>query len=145
MAQKRKTSPQRRKTSARKEAKVKNTDDTVNGLSGFVRENYLIGLDTAHSVLEENKRLVDAQFEQLGKIQREYTTRMKSFFGKLPKEYSGFGFAEGLDRVIEFQNNYLRIIKKASDNYSKEVLDLNQKSAERAFSAFERYISHLSQ
>lgn len=136
---------QRRKTATKKEAKVKHTKEIFSGLSGIVRDNYLIGLDTAHSVLEENKRFVDAQFEQLNKIQREYTTHMKNFSGKLPKEYSDFGFAERLDRMIEFQNNYLSIIKKVSDNYTKEILDLNQKSAERAFSAIDRYVSNFNQ
>ncbi len=136
---------QRRKTAAKKEAKVKHTKEVFSDLSGIVRDNYLISLDTAHSVLEENKRFVDAQFEQLNKIQREYTTQMKNFFGRLPKEYSDYGFAERLDRMIEFQNNYLSIIKKASDNYTKEILDLNQKSTERAFSAIDRYVSYFNQ
>ena len=143
MAQRRKTS-QTRKTSPRKVAKVKHTDEAVNGLTGIVRENYLIGIDAAHSVIEENKRLVDAQFERMNQIQREYTAQMKNFFGKLPKDYSDFGFSERLDRMIEFQNSYLSIIKKASDNYTKEMLDLNQKSAERAFSAIDRYVSYFN-
>lgn len=143
MAQKRKTS-QPKKRSPRKVVKVKHAGETAQGLTGIVRENYLIGIDAAHSVIEENKRLVDAQFEQMNKIQREYIAQMKKFIGKLPKEYSDFGLADRIDRMIEFQQGYLSIVKKASDNYTKEILDLNQKSAERAFSAIDRYVGYFS-
>ena len=136
---------QRKKTAVKKESKVKNTGEIYNDLTGLVRENYLIGLDLAHSILEENKKFVDAQFEQFNNIQRECSTQAKKFFGKLPKEYSELNFAAGLDRIIELQNNYLSIIKKASDNYTKEILDLNQKSAERAFSAIDRFVTYFSQ
>jgi len=133
--------PQTKKAAPKKEAKVGSKSELCYDLNGIVKDNYLIGLDTAHSLLEENKRILDAQIEQLTKIQKDYTEQIKSVFKKLPKEYSNLGISENLDRIVEFQNNFYSIFKKMSDNYSKELLDLNQKSAERAFSAFDKYVS----
>jgi len=121
--------------------KVEGSKEVFQDLNGLVKENYLIGLDSAHSLLEENKRLMDAQIEQLRKIQNDYTEQVKSVFDKMPKEYSGMGIVDKLDRLIEFQNNFYSVCKKISDNYSKEMLDLSQKSAERAFSALDKYVS----
>lgn len=121
--------------------KVEGSKEVFQDMNGLVKENYLIGLDSAHSLLEENKRLMDAQIEQLRKIQNDYTEQIKSVFGKMPKEYSGIGIVDKLDRLIEFQNNFYSVCKKISDNYSKEMLDLSQKSAERAFSALDKYVS----
>ena len=120
--------------------KVEVSKDVFHDLNGLVKENYLIGLDSAHSLLEENKRLMDAQIEQLRKIQTDYTEHLKSTFDKLPKEYSDLGIVAKLDRLIEFQNNFYSAFKKISDNYSKEMLDISQKSAERAFTAFDKYV-----
>ncbi|HET7290609.1 MAG TPA: hypothetical protein VFJ67_09250 [Thermodesulfobacteriota bacterium] len=122
-------------------AKVEGSKEVFQDLHGLVKENYLIGLDSAHSLLEENKRFMDAQIEQLRKVQNDYTEQVKSVFDKLPKEYSGLGIGAKLDRLIEFQNNFYSVFKKISDNYSKEMLDLNQKSAERVFSALDKYVS----
>lgn len=133
--------PQTKKAAPRKEAKSVAKKDHHYDLNGLVKENYFIGIDSAHSLLEENKRLMDAQIEQLRKIQNDYAEQVKSAFNKLPKEYSGLGISEKLDRIVEFQNNFYTVFKKISDNYSKELLDLNQKSAERAFSALDKYVS----
>ncbi len=133
--------PQTKKSVPRKEAKSEAKKEHHYNLNGLVKENYLIGLDSAHSLLEENKRLMDAQVEQLRKIQNDYAEQVKSAFNKLPKEYSSLGISERLDSIVEFQNNFYTVFKKISDNYSKELLDLSQKSAERAFSALDKYVS----
>lgn len=133
--------PQTKKTAPKKESRAEINNSSYYDLNGMVKENYLIGLDTAHSLLEEHKRFLDAQIEQLTKIQQDYTEHVKTLFDKLPKEYSNLGFSEKLERIIEFQNNFYSTFKKVSDTYSKELLDLNQKSAERAFSAFDKYVS----
>ncbi|MFI5322269.1 MAG: hypothetical protein ACHQ6U_01770 [Thermodesulfobacteriota bacterium] len=133
--------PQTKKTAPKKESQAEINNSSYYDLNGIVKENYLIGLDTAHSLLEEHKRFLDAQIEQLTKIQQDYTEHVKTLFDKLPKEYSNLGFSEKLERIIEFQNNFYSTFKKVSDTYSKELLDLNQKSAERAFSAFDKYVS----
>jgi len=129
------------KAKAEDSQKVEGRKEVFQDLNGLVKENYLIGLDSAHSLIEENKRLMDAQIEQLRKFQNDYTEQFKSAFDKMPKEYSGLGIGEKLDRLIEFQNNFYSVFKKISDNYSKEMLDLSQKSAERAFSALDKYVS----
>ena len=133
--------PQTRKAALKKVAGAESKKEVSYDLNGLVKENYLIGLDSAHSLLEENKRLLDAQIDQLRKMQTDCAEQIKSAFGKLPKEYSGLRISEKLDRIIEFQNNFYTVFKKLSDNYSKELLDLNQKSAERAFSALDKYVS----
>ncbi len=129
------------KAKAEDSQKVEGRKEVFQDLNGLVKENYLIGLDSAHSLIEENKRLMDAQIEQLRKFQNDYTEQIKSAFDKMPKEYSGgLVIGEKLDRLIEFQNNFYSVFKKISDNYSKEMLDLSQKSAERAFSALDKYV-----
>jgi hypothetical protein len=133
--------PQTKKIAPKKVSKPDIKNGTNYDLNGMVKENYLIGLDTAHSLLEENKRFLDTQIEQLTKVQQDYTEQVKTLFDKLPKEYSNLGFSEKLERIIEFQNNFYSAFKKVSDTYSKELLDLNQKSAERAFSAIDKYVS----
>ena len=137
MPQVKKSAP---KIIAKTKAKVEGNKEIFQDLNGLVKENYLIGLDSAHSLIEENKRLMDAQLEQFRKFQNDYTEHVKSAFDKLPKEYSSLRLAEKLDRIIEFQNNSYSTLKKISDNYSKEMLDLSQKSAERVFSALDKYV-----
>ncbi len=131
---------QKKKPGLRKEAKAGGDKEILLDLNGLIKENYLLGIDSAHSLLEENKRLMDAQIEQLRGIQNDYAERVKSVFNKLPKEYSGLPISDGLDRILEFQNNFYTTFQKISDSYSKEFLDINQKSAERAFSAFNEYV-----
>jgi len=92
--------------------KVEGSKEVFQDLNGLVKENYLIGLDSAHSLLEENKRLMDAQIEQLRKIQNDYTEQFKSVFDKMPKEYSGMGIVDKLDRLIEFQTISTAFVKK---------------------------------
>src|SRR5690606_26894835 len=108
--------------------------------SGIVKENYLIGLDAAHSLIEENKRFMDSQLEHLNKIQKEYAEQVKSVVGSMPGEYAKWDISGGLDLLLELQNSCFAAVKKTSDSYTKEFLDLNQKSAERAFSAMDRFV-----
>lgn len=121
-----------------------NSGEALKEISGIVRENYLIGLDAAHSLIEENKRFVDSQLDNLNRIQREYASQVKSAIGAVPGEYAGWGIGGGIDLLLELQNSCLTAIKKTSDNYTKEFLDLNEKSAERAFSAMDRFVSSLA-
>ncbi|MCC6713050.1 MAG: hypothetical protein IT344_06785 [Candidatus Dadabacteria bacterium] len=120
-----------------------NSGEALKEISGIVKENYLIGLDAAHSLIEENKRLVDSQLEHLNRIQKEYAEQVKSAIGSMPGEYAVWDIGGGLDLLLEFQNRCFAAAKKTSDNYTKEFLDLNQKSAERVFSAVDRFVSSL--
>ena len=121
-----------------------NSGEALREISGIVKENYLIGLDAARSLIEENKRFVDSQLEHLNKIQKEYAEQVKSAIGSMPGEYAGWDIGGGLNLLLELQNSCFAAVKKTSDNYTKEFLDLNQKSAERAFSAMDRFVSSLS-
>lgn len=128
--------PRAKRVSRKAELRIENAKEVFGDLKGLVMENYLIGLDTAHSILEESKRLIDAQHDNFNKIQMEY---VKAAYGKLPNEYSGLRINEKLDCIIDMQNNYFRLAKKVSDKYTKELLDLNQRFAERTFSSLDRY------
>ncbi|MGD9650934.1 MAG: hypothetical protein AB7I96_03555 [Candidatus Dadabacteria bacterium] len=121
-----------------------NSGEAIKEISGIVKENYLIGLDAAHSLIEENKRFMDSQLEHLNKIQKEYAEQVKSAVGSMPGEYAKWDISGGLDLLLELQNSCFAAVKKTSDNYTKEFLDLNQKSAERAFSAMDRFVSSLA-
>lgn len=107
-------------------------------LNGLVKENYLLGLDTAHSFVEENKKFLDMQVDNLNSLQAGYADRIKSALDSLPGEYSGLGLAGQIERMIDMQNSYFRFLKKVTDKYAKELLDLNQKSAERTFSSVDK-------
>jgi hypothetical protein len=107
-------------------------------LNGLVKENYLLGLDTAHSFVEENKKFLDMQVDNLNSLQAEYADRIKSALESLPGEYSGLGLAGQIERMIDMQNSYFKFVKKVTDKYAKELLDLNQKSAERTFSSVDK-------
>ena len=121
-----------------------NSGEALKEISGIVRENYLIGLDAAHSLVEENKRFLDSQLDYLNKLQKEYAAQVKSAIGTIPGEYARWDIGEGIDLLLELQNSCFSAVKKTSDNYTKEFLDLNQKSAERAFSAVDRFVSSLA-
>lgn len=132
------------KASAEKNgSKTAHSQDFVNELNGMARENYFIGLDAAHSLLEENKRFIDAQLKYLSGIQKEYAENVKSVMDALPPEYSRLGSGKGVKSILDIQGSYFSLIKKASDSYSKELLDLHQKLAERAFSALDRFVNAL--
>jgi hypothetical protein len=120
-----------------------NSGEALKEISGIVKENYLIGLDAAHSLIEENKRFMDSQLEHLNRIQKEYAEQVKSAIGSMPGEYAKWDIGGGLELLLELQNSCFAAAKKTSDNYTKEFLDLNQKSAERAFSAIDRFVSSL--
>lgn len=107
-------------------------------LNGLVKENYLLGLDTAHSFVEENKKFLDMQVENLNSLQAGYADRIKSALDGLPGEYSGLGLGGQIERMIDMQNSYIKFLKKVTDKYAKELLDLNQKSAERTFSSVDK-------
>jgi hypothetical protein len=107
-------------------------------LNGLVKENYLLGLDTAHSFVEENKKFLDMQVDNLNSLQAEYASRIKSAIDGLPGEYSDLGLTGQIERMIDMQNSYISFVKKVTDKYAKELLDLNQKSAERTFSSVDK-------
>ena len=121
-----------------------NSGEALKEISGVVRENYLIGLDAAHSLVEENKRFVDSQLDYINRLQKEYTAQVRSAIDAISGEYGGWDIGGGIDLLLELQNSCLTAIKKTSDNYTKEFLDLNEKSAERAFSAMDRFVSSLA-
>lgn len=132
------------RTAAPEATPSENSGEALKEISGIVRENYLIGLDAAHSLVEENKRFVDSQLDYLNRLQKEYAAQMKSALGTIPGEYGKWYVGGRLDLMLELQNRCLAAVKKTSDNYTKEFLDLNQKSAERTFSALDRFVSSLT-
>lgn len=132
------------RTAAPEATPSENSGEALKEISGIVRENYLIGLDAAHSIVEENKRFVDSQLEYLNRLQKEYAAQLKSALGAIPGEYGGWDVGGRLDLMLELQNRCLASVKKTSDNYTKEFLDLNQKSVERTFSALDRFVSSLA-
>lgn len=122
------------------EATVMEVSDFFTHLSGLVKENYLLSLDTAHSLLEENQKFADAQLEQFHQIQTDFSKQLKATFEKFQNGGSGSTLKRNLDRFTDIQTDYINMVRKVSDNYTKEVLDLSQKTAEKAFSTFDRYM-----
>ena len=133
----------------KKESKVKDFTDTIDGFTGMVRENYLNGLKLAISIWEENQKVLNAQVDQWLNFQKEYVKASREAYEKLPKEvkelWNGNAKAmnDEVDRMIAFQKEYVETVRGISDRVIKETISLTQKNVEKAFSLFDEYFGSL--
>jgi len=125
----------------KKEVKVEDYSEFLKGVSGLVKENYLSGLNIALSLWEENRKLVNAQVEQLFTVQKEYADQIKSTLEKLSKDAPGFQLNGNFDKMTSAQREYVNLVKNVSDKVAKDWLNLTQKATEKAFSAFEEQLN----
>lgn len=123
------------------ETKVKDFTDTVKGLTGLVKESYLNGVDLYLSLWTENLKVLDSQVDQWLNLQQEYINTGKDLYGKLPKEMGTFYKADSVDRFVTVQKDYVASVRKVSDKFTKETLNLAHKNVEKAFSLFDDYLS----
>ncbi|MBI2488001.1 MAG: hypothetical protein HYW01_13880 [Deltaproteobacteria bacterium] len=126
--------------------KVKDLTETVKGLTGLVKENYLNGVELALSVWAENLKVLDNQVDQLFNFQQEYIKAGKEFQKKLPKEAGTFldgnsKVIDEFDRLVTFQKDYVKSVRSISDKFRKETVNLTQKNVEKAFSLVDDYLN----
>ncbi len=121
----------------KREVKVEDYSEFLKGISGLVKENYLSGIGIALSLWEENRKLVNAQVEQLFTVQKEYADQVKSTLEKLSKDSPGLQLNGSFDRITSAQRDYVNLVKNVSDKVTKDWLNLTQKATEKAFSAFD--------
>src|SRR3990172_4358694 len=86
--------------------KVKDFTETVKGMTGLVKENYINGVEFALSLWDGNPKAINGQ----------------------------------VDRLVAFQKDYVDSVRKVSDKFTKEALNLTQKNVEKAFSLIDDYI-----
>jgi hypothetical protein len=133
----------------KKDSRVKDFTDTVEGFTGVVKGNYLNGLKLAISIWEENQKVLNAQVDQWLNFQKEYVKASREAYEKLPKEvrdlWNGNAKAvnEEVDRMIAFQKEYVETVRSISDKVAKETVSLTQKNVEKAFSLFDEYFGSL--
>jgi hypothetical protein len=120
--------------------KVKDFTDTVKGITGMVKENYLNGVDLYFSLWTENLKVLDSQLEQWFGIQQEYIKAGKEVYEKLPKEFGVFTNSDTADRFLAIQKDYVATVKKVSDKFAKDTLNIAHKNAEKAFSLVDDYL-----
>ncbi len=135
----------------KEEVRVADFTEVFKGLSGLVKENYLSNLKIALSLWEENMKFANAQIDQFLATHREYAEQVKAATEKFfPKEVVSFwnnSYSKVLDgsfdRVAEVQKEYINLARSASERFTKESINLTQKTAEKAFSVFEEYLKAL--
>jgi hypothetical protein len=135
----------------KEEVRVADFNEVFKGLSGLVKENYLSNLKIALSLWEENMKFANAQIDQFLATQREYAEQVKAATEKFfPKEVVSFwnnSYSKVLDgsfdRVAEVQKEYINLARSASERFTKESINLTQKTVEKAFSVFEEYLKAL--
>ncbi|MGE5443088.1 MAG: hypothetical protein ACM3SR_00600 [Ignavibacteriales bacterium] len=127
--------------------KVKDFAETVKGITGLVKENYLNGMKLALSFWEEGLKVLDTQVDQLLNLQQFYIKTGKELYEKFPKEVKTFwngnlqAINDEIDLLTAFQKDCVSSVRSVSDKFRKETLNLSQKNVEKAFSLFDAYLN----
>ena len=133
----------------KEEVKVADFTEIFKGLSGLVKDKYLSNLKIALSLWEENQKFANAQIDQFLANQKEYAEQIKATTEKfLPKEVVSFwnsnkAFDGNFDRLAEVQREYINLARSTSEKFTREAINLTQKTAEKTFSVFDEYLKAL--
>ena len=120
--------------------KVKDFTETVKGMTGLVKENYINGVEFALSLWEENQKVLNAQVDQWLNLQQEFIKAGREFSDKFPKELATFSNGNSVDRFVTIQKEYVESARKVSDKFTKETHNIAQKNVEKGFSLIDDYI-----
>ena len=120
--------------------KVKDFTETVKGMTGLVKENYINGVEFALSLWEENLKVSNAQVDQWLNLQQEFIKAGREFSDKFPKELATFSNGNSVDRFVTIQKEYVESARKVSDKFTKETHNIAQKNVEKGFSLIDDYI-----
>lgn len=132
-------------TKVRKEANTTDFVDFFKLLNELTKENYDLGVKTSMALWEESQKFANAQLDHFFNIQREYTNQMKANLQRLPNEVSIFwnnNYLNGnYERITGAQRDYINSVRKVSEKFTKEALNLSQKTTEKTLSALEDYMN----
>ncbi|HEX3036393.1 MAG TPA: hypothetical protein VHT73_14950 [Thermodesulfobacteriota bacterium] len=132
-------------TKVRKEANATDFVDFFKSLNELMKENYDLGVKTSMALWEESQKFANAQLDHFFNIQREYTNQMKANLQRLPNEVSIFwnnNYLNGnYERITGAQRDYINSVRKVSEKFTKEALNLSQKTTEKTLSALEDYMN----
>jgi hypothetical protein len=127
--------------------KVKDLTETVKGIAGLVKENYLSSVELALSLWEGNLKILHSQVDQFLNFHQDYIKAGRELYEKFPKQgaapWNGNmqNAIDGIDRFAAYQKDYVNSVRSVSDKLTKEALNLTNKNVERAFSLFDDYIN----
>jgi hypothetical protein len=120
--------------------KVKDFTESIKGITGLVKENYLNGVEFALSLWEENLKVLNAQVDQWLNFQQEFIKSGRDLYDKFPKELALFSKGGSVDHFATLQKGYVESVRKVSDKFTKETLNLAEKNVEIAFSIIDDYM-----
>lgn len=132
-----------------KREELKDITDATKELTDLVKEDYLAWFEFTTSLWEENRKVLNSQLDKWLSLQGDYINLMRDFSQKIPNEGMKMWneFLKPLnaqtDRFMSIQKDYIESTRSASDKFTKGFLSLNQKSIERALSAFSDYVNPL--
>ncbi len=127
--------------------KVRDLSETVRGITGLVKENYLNGVEFALSLWEENLKVLNTQVDHWLNVKKNYINSVRELYEKSPKEVVPFWngnskvINDEVDRLVVFQKDYTESVRSISDRFTKETLNLTKKNVEKALSLFDDYLN----
>ncbi len=123
-----------------KQYKVNEFEETFKVFNGIVKENVLSSVEALFTIIEESKKLADAQFNQLHSIKDEHTEQIKNSVEKFVKDFSVYPYPKtNIDSILDIQKSYTKLAKDASDKVLSKSFSVWRKSAENAFSTLDGF------
>lgn len=132
---------------------ARDISDTAKETIGLVKENYFTWFGFSTSLWEENLKTLSSQMDKWLVLQDNYINVMKGFSEKLPTNGGNGGMEKWnvgvkpliaqMDWFISLQKDYVGFVRNTSDKFTKDLTNLNQKSMQRVFSAFDDYLNLL--
>jgi hypothetical protein len=109
--------------------------EAVRGITASVSENHLNSVKRCLSVLQDNLKAFNIQVEQLLNLQRDYISTGLAFYNSSPIATLWNGNQRVLDSkvcsivdsIVDFQNDYAKLVTSVSDNVITETLKITQK------------------
>ncbi len=121
------------------EIKVQDYTDTVRELTGFIRENYITGLELGLHLWGENLKIINSQIDRWILVQKEYVSLIKDSLDRFPSEEFKFWninseFANAyIEKLISSEKDYSKVVINTSDRFVKGAFALMRKAIERIF------------
>ena len=123
-----------------KQYDVKEFEENLKAFNGIVKENVLSSVDVLFTMIEESRKLANAQFDQLHSIKNEHTEQVQNSVEKFVKDFSVYTYPKtNIDSILDIQKNYTKLAKDASDKVLNNSFSVWRKSAEKAFSTLDGF------
>lgn len=123
-----------------KQHKVNEFEENVKAFNGIVKENALSSVEALFTMIEESRKLANAQFDQLHSIKNEHTEQIQNSVEKFVKDFSVYTYPKtNIDSILDIQKSYAKLAKDASDKVLSSSLSVWRKSTENAFSTLDGF------